>query len=182
MAAHDHDALGAELPRRQHAEETDRTVPDDELAALDRPHVFADLLDNAHVLVSHRGGPLEVFDSAIRPQVRPADARRRQPDDCVGRLDKPRLAALREPNVAGRIDHGTAHACAQLTAWRICHVRQTSFSVVRVFPTASRRTKRPLRRVPERNASPESLTRSMIAWFSSSLPSRRKQTTEKAGG
>jgi hypothetical protein len=73
---------------------------DDELPGLHRRDVGADLLDDADVLVSHH---LVVgrLDAAVGPQVGPADAGRRQPDDRVRLLDDLRVLTLLDPDVAG---------------------------------------------------------------------------------
>src|SRR4029450_4595130 len=60
----------------------------------------ADLLDDAGVLATHRPWPLQLLDPAVRPQVRPADAGRRQPDDGIGPLQEGRLGAGAEARCA----------------------------------------------------------------------------------
>src|SRR5581483_9907111 len=56
---------------------------DDELPGLDVLDRAADLLDDADVLVAHRGRLGDRIDAAVGPQVGPADAGRRQPDDGI---------------------------------------------------------------------------------------------------
>ena len=77
----------------------------------------------------------------------------------------------------------TANSATQPAARRSAsQARATSASVVRMFPTASRSTVLPPRTIGDMNASPERLTASAIRSFSSSLPSRRKHTTENGRG
>ena len=59
---------------------------DHELAGPDRGDLGPDLLDDAHILVAHRRGSVDLVESPVGPQVRPADTRRGQADDRVGRL------------------------------------------------------------------------------------------------
>src|SRR5207249_3897095 len=58
---------------------------DDELAGLDRGDPAADLLNDAIVLVAHRGRLRDRFSATVRPQVRPAHAGSREPEDGVRR-------------------------------------------------------------------------------------------------
>jgi len=51
----------------------------------------------------------ELVDAAIWPQVRAADAGRRDADDRVRRFDEPRLLALLDPHVARAVHHRPAH-------------------------------------------------------------------------
>src|SRR5207247_4702981 len=74
-----------------------------ELARLDRPHRAADLLDDAAVLVPHRGRSIHRLKPPVRPQVRTAPARERDSDDGIGRLHDLRRLAVLEPDVARAI-------------------------------------------------------------------------------
>ena len=65
--------------------------PDDELSGFDGGHVAADLFDDAHVLVAHRGRGTDLLNTAPWPQVTAADTGRRDTDDGVGRLDDLRV-------------------------------------------------------------------------------------------
>ena len=69
----------------------------------------ADLLDDAGVLVAHRPWPVDRLDAAVGPQVRPADAGRREPDDRVGRLDDLRFGAVLDPDLTRGGHHGDTH-------------------------------------------------------------------------
>src|SRR5207253_9020676 len=60
---------------------------DHELAGLDGDDLAADLLNGAAVLVAHRGWLGDRIGTAVWPQVRPAYARGRDPDDGICRLD-----------------------------------------------------------------------------------------------
>ncbi len=82
--------------------------PHDEVADLDGAHLGADLLDDTDVLVPHEG-VVDRLDAAVGPQVAAADARRRQADDRVGRLDDPRVLALLHPHVAGSVHDYSTH-------------------------------------------------------------------------
>ncbi len=79
---------------------------------LSRPHganVAADLLNDADVLVTHRGRPVDRFDAAVRPQVRAAYAGRGQPDERVGRGDDRRGFAVLDPHIAGGVEDNSSH-------------------------------------------------------------------------
>jgi hypothetical protein len=91
---------------------------DDVVADLDVPHLVADLLDDPDVLVAHRGGAVQRLDPAVRPEVRPADAGGGHPDHRVGRLDDPRVLALLDPDVAGRVHDNSTHGCPSLLGAR----------------------------------------------------------------
>src|SRR5919206_3441233 len=82
---------------------------DDELARLDQAHLAADLLDDADVLVAHRGRPVDRLDAAVGPEVRAAHAGDRQSDDGVGLLDDRRVGALLEAHVPGAIKNCSSH-------------------------------------------------------------------------
>src|SRR3979490_3102744 len=82
---------------------------DHELSRLDRFDRAADLLDDAAILVSHRGRSGDGVDAAVGPKIRSAHAGRRDPDDSVRRLhDRWRIAVL-EANVPGPIKHKSLH-------------------------------------------------------------------------
>ena len=81
--------------------------PDDELARLHRGDRGADLFHDAGVLVTHRAWPVQRLDPAVRPQVRPADAGRRQPDDRIGRLQD--RAVRRRPRPGRRQGRTSQH-------------------------------------------------------------------------
>src|SRR5439155_23031095 len=78
---------------------------DDELAWLHRPNRAPDLLDDTAVFVSERRRRGHRLEAAIRPQVRSADAGRRDSDDGVGRLHDLRLVALLESHIARPIEN-----------------------------------------------------------------------------
>src|SRR5581483_6550612 len=82
--------------------------PDDEVADPDVLHLGADLLDHAHVLVSHER-VVRGLDAPVGPQVRPADAGRGQLHDRVGRLDDLRVLALLDPDVSCLMHHYATH-------------------------------------------------------------------------
>jgi hypothetical protein len=82
---------------------------DHEVADFHVLDLLADLLDHADVLVTHRGGAVERLDAPVGPQVRPADAARREPDDRVGGLDDLRVLAPFDTNVAGRVHDYSTH-------------------------------------------------------------------------
>ena len=79
---------------------------------LDRRDVGADGFDDADVLVTHRGGRSVVVGAPVGPQVRAADAGRRQADDRVGGLDDRGVVALLEADVVGAVQHCTPHGGA----------------------------------------------------------------------
>src|SRR5437773_9129353 len=84
---------------------------DDELPELDRRHSAADLLHDAAVLVPHRFRLGDRVDAAVVPQVRPAYAGDRRPDDGVRRLDDRRGVALLEAHVTRTIENCSSHHC-----------------------------------------------------------------------
>ena len=86
--------------------------PDDELAGFDRGDLGADCFDDADVFVAHRSGPGHGLDPAVRPQVRAADAGRRQPDDGVGRFEDGGIVTLFEADVVGGVQDCTLHVDA----------------------------------------------------------------------
>src|SRR5215217_8163220 len=99
---------------------------DDELARLDRPHGAADLLYDAAVFVPHRGGPVDGLEPAIRPEVRPAHAGGRDPDDGVRRSFDPRRLAILEADVARAVEdcplHGVSPRCWLQRSWQVGQV------------------------------------------------------------
>lgn len=92
---------------------------DDELARLDRVDVAADLLDDADVLVTERGGPVDPVDAAVVPQVRAAHTGRGGADDRVGRFDDLRVVALLEAHVPGSVQNSSAHDAVSLHLSRV---------------------------------------------------------------
>ena len=96
---------------------------DDELARPDRGDRRPDLLHDAAVLVTHRPGPVQGLDPAVGPQIRPADTRRGQPDDRIGRLLDGRLGPVLDPDIAGGVHDSTAHGellRSDRTSWIEC--------------------------------------------------------------
>src|SRR5947208_4192312 len=87
---------------------------DDELAWLDRFDRAADLLNDPAVLVAERCRLGQRLDAAVGPEVGPAHARGRHPDDRIRRLRDPRLFALLETHVARCIQNGSSHALSLL--------------------------------------------------------------------
>src|SRR5438445_1253620 len=87
---------------------------DDELAWLDRFDRAADLLDDPAVLVAERCRLRHRLDAAVGPEVGPAHARGRHPDDRIRRLRDPRLFALLATHVARCIQNGSSHALSLL--------------------------------------------------------------------
>src|SRR5881296_1526726 len=82
---------------------------DDELSRRDRPDRAADVFDDAAVLVAHGRRTVGGADAAIRPQVGPADARRREPDDGIRRFDNFWRRALLETHVARAVENSSSH-------------------------------------------------------------------------
>src|SRR5438128_3723536 len=87
---------------------------DDELAWLDRFDRAADLLDDPAVLVTERCRLRHRLDAAVGPEVGPAHARGRHPDDRIRRRRDPRLFALLAMHVARCIQNGSSHALSLL--------------------------------------------------------------------
>jgi hypothetical protein len=82
---------------------------DDELAGLDGCHRVTDFFDDADVFVAHVKGLSDLVGAAVRPQIRPADAGGRQPDDRVGRLQDLRFLDILHSDVTGGVHHDTTH-------------------------------------------------------------------------
>src|SRR6266581_2182533 len=82
---------------------------DNELAGLDRGDLTADFLDDAAVLVPHRARLRCRVEAAVGPQVGPAYAGGRHPDDRIRRLDDPRVVALLETHIARGVKNGSSH-------------------------------------------------------------------------
>jgi hypothetical protein len=82
---------------------------DHELTWLDRADAPADFLDDAGVLVTHRGGPVDLLDAPVGPQVRAADAGGREPDDRVGRLDDGGILAHFDADVPRTVHDCSSH-------------------------------------------------------------------------
>src|SRR5829696_6968254 len=110
---------------------------DDELARLDQTYLAADLLDDADVLMAHRGRPVDRLDAAVGPEVRAAHAADRQSDAGVGRLDDRRVGTLLEAHVPGAIKNCSLHDLSpseyrvlgrvfnvRSAAWRDLHARR----------------------------------------------------------
>src|SRR6266496_1651907 len=93
---------------------------DNELAALDRGDLTADFLDDAAVLVPHRARLRCRVEAAVGPQVGPAYARGRHPDDRIRRLDDPRVVALLETHIARGVKNGSSHGLSPFSHFRYC--------------------------------------------------------------
>src|SRR6266567_9086585 len=95
---------------------------DHELTALDRLDGASDLLDDAAVLVPHRGWLSSRLDAAIRPQIRPAHARGRDSDDGVRRLDDFRNLAFLEAYIARPVQDSSSHDLSPYFDFFLCAV------------------------------------------------------------
>src|SRR5215213_1098934 len=82
---------------------------DDELARLDQTYLVAHLLDDADVLMAHRGRLVDRLDAAVGPEIRAAHAGERQSDEGVGLLDDRRVGTLLEAHVPGAIKNCSLH-------------------------------------------------------------------------
>src|SRR4029450_4919848 len=79
------------------------------LARLDNAHRIADFLDDPDVLMTHRSRAIRLSDAPVGPQVRSADAGRRDANDRVRWLDDLRTLALFDPDVSGAVHDHTTH-------------------------------------------------------------------------
>lgn len=79
------------------------------LAGFDRGDLGADFLDEADVLVSHRVCLADRLQTAPGPQVRTAHSADSRADDRVGRVENPRVVQGFEADIAGGVDHCSAH-------------------------------------------------------------------------
>src|SRR6516225_4553428 len=82
---------------------------DDEFPAPDRPDAAADVFNDAAVLVAHRGRFADGVQTAIGPEIRPADTRRRQADDRVRRFNNSWVRPIVNAHVARTVKHCTSH-------------------------------------------------------------------------
>src|SRR5262249_48484792 len=82
---------------------------DDELPGLDGVDVAADLLDDADVLVPHRGWPVDRLDAAVGPQVGAAHAGGGEADDRVGGLFDRRVVAVLDADIARGVEDDSSH-------------------------------------------------------------------------
>ena len=82
---------------------------DHELAALDRRDGAADLFDDAAIFVTHGDWVAGRVETAIGPQIRPADARGRQPDHGIRRLDDAGVRTLVNADVARTVENCSSH-------------------------------------------------------------------------
>src|SRR5262249_33505625 len=82
---------------------------DDELTWLDRGYGASDLLDNPAVLVTHRCRLGHLLHASVGPEVRTADARGREVDDGVCRVEDLRVGTLFEADIAGLVEDGGSH-------------------------------------------------------------------------
>ena len=78
----------------------------DEVAALDGANLFADRLDDADELVPHALPRLAGLHLLVRPQVAPAYAGARDPEECVGGFDQVGVRDSLDANVARTMHNG----------------------------------------------------------------------------
>src|SRR5689334_15724781 len=83
--------------------------PDDELPPLDRRDRAADVFDDAAVLVTHGSRLAGPIESAIGPQIRAADAARRQPDHRIRGVDNARVRTLVNADIARTVQNSSSH-------------------------------------------------------------------------
>jgi hypothetical protein len=108
---------------------------DDELSAPDRRDRAADVLDDAAILVTHGSRLGRGANAAVRPQVGPAHAGRRHPDDGIGGYDDRRVSALLESHVTRGVENCSSHAVAPLVLpVRGASPRRTPFTLPRGGP------------------------------------------------
>ncbi len=79
------------------------------MSGSDRTDGATDFPDDAAVLVAHGQWAVGPLQSAIRPEVRPADAGRRDANHCVGGLDDSRRFAAFQADVACPVKDGGKH-------------------------------------------------------------------------
>src|SRR5579872_3430657 len=81
----------------------------DELTGLDPSDPATDLLDDATVLVPHRRRLATPTDATVRPEVRPAYAGGRQPEDGVRRFNDLWFRPLLEAHITCPVENCSAH-------------------------------------------------------------------------
>src|SRR5436853_5388444 len=79
------------------------------MAGLNRGDRPTDLFDDAAILVAHRGRLVDRVGASVGPQVGPAYAGGRHPDDGIRRLDDRRVIALLETHIARGIENSSSH-------------------------------------------------------------------------
>ena len=82
---------------------------DNEITALNRPNVCADVFNHTHCFVPHHATDVAAFHFLIRPQIAPAHARASDTNESVSRLNDLRIGHVLDPNVASFIHD----SCAQ---------------------------------------------------------------------
>src|SRR6516165_4401635 len=87
----------------------DAKGPDDELAGTDSAHLAADLDDDPAILMAHVHRAVHLLEPPVGPQVRAANARRRQLDDGVGRKKDFGIGDFLAADIARAMKNGCAH-------------------------------------------------------------------------
>src|SRR6185312_14445296 len=109
---------------------------DDELARLDCSDRAADLLNDSAIFMPHRCRTVDRVQSAVGPQIGPADAGCRRPDDCIRRLDNLRRAAFLKAYVAGSVENCAFHALSYLPRGSISRVTFRTRAACKARPTS----------------------------------------------
>src|SRR4029453_7634645 len=106
---------------------------DNEVTALNCPNVCADVLDDTYRFVPHHATGVAAFHFLIWPQIAPANARARDADHSISRLDDFRVGHVLDPNVASAIHHSCTHdAWIRLLRSQRSHVDSKSVLHIRL--------------------------------------------------
>jgi hypothetical protein len=87
----------------------ERERHDNEITALNRSNVLADVFDYTYRFVPHHPTGIAALHLLIWPQIAPANARSGDTNDRISRLDDLRVGYVLDPNVASTIHHSCAH-------------------------------------------------------------------------
>ena len=87
----------------------ERERHDNEIAALNRSNVCADVFNHTYRFVPHHATSVAALHFLIWPQIAAANARSRDANDSISRLNDLRVGHVLDPNVAGAIHHSCAH-------------------------------------------------------------------------
>src|SRR5437764_1394476 len=87
----------------------ERKRHDNEITPLNLPNVCADLFDHTYRFVPHHATSVAAFHFLIWPEIAPANARARNANDSISRLDDFRVGHVLDPNVASTIHDSCFH-------------------------------------------------------------------------
>jgi hypothetical protein len=87
----------------------ERERHDNEITSLNRSNVCADVFHHTYRFVPHYATGVAALHFLIWPQIAPTNARSRDTNDGISRLDDLRIGYVLDPNVACAIHHSCPH-------------------------------------------------------------------------